>query len=198
MDPGSSDRSSRTELQGVSFLSEAGAVRDAVHDAKAAVRYVVQHAAELGIDPHRIAVEGASAGAIISASLPFVDEGGSGTPGPPSNVSAAIAMSGTIWPFLLKAADASVPPASVPPYFDIHGDEDNRVYPFLGQMTFNFLNALGVVPSLNQLAIVRGGGHICWGDSPAVNADAREVLRPHLLGFLAENLRLHTGQIAAC
>ena len=105
----------RRMTKGVAFLSEVGAVRDSVHDAKAAIRYAVQHANELGIDPHRIAVEGASAGAIISASLPFVDEGSGGNAGFRSNVSAAIAMSGTIWPFLLKAADASLLPASVPP-----------------------------------------------------------------------------------
>ena len=108
-------RSGRYMSKGVAFLSEVGAVRDSVHDAKAAIRYVVQHADELGIDPHRIAVEGASAGAIVSASLPFVDEGSSGNAGFRSNVSAAIAMSGTIWPFLLKAADESMLPASVPP-----------------------------------------------------------------------------------
>jgi predicted esterase len=182
--------------QGVAFLSEVGAVRDSVYDAKAAVRYAVRHAAELGIDPHRIAVTGGSAGAIISASLPFVEEGDSGNPGFPSNVSAAISISGTIWPFLLKAADSSIAGATVPPYFDVHGDEDNRVYPFLGQMTFNYLHALGVTASRNQLAIVRGGGHVPWGDSPEVNAMARDVLRPHLVGFLAEHLRLHAGQIA--
>lgn len=101
--------------KGVAFLSEVGAVRDSVHDVKAAIRYVVCHADELGIDPHRIAIEGASAGAIISASLPFVDEGSSGSAGFLSNVSAAIAVSGTIWPFVLKAADDLLPPTSVPP-----------------------------------------------------------------------------------
>jgi hypothetical protein len=104
-----------TPAKGVAFLSEVGAVRDSVHDAKAAIRYAVRHAAELGIDPHRIAVEGASAGAIISASLPFVDEGSSGNAGFRSNASAAIAMSGTVWPFLLKAADESLQPSSVTP-----------------------------------------------------------------------------------
>lgn len=104
-----------TPAKAVAFLSEVGAVRDSVHDAKAAIRYAVRHAAELGIDPHRIAVEGASAGAIISASLPFVDEGSSGNAGFRSNASAAIAMSGTVWPFLLKAADESLPPSSVTP-----------------------------------------------------------------------------------
>ncbi len=81
-------------------------------------------------------------------------------------------------------------------YFDIHGDEDNRVYPFLGQMTHYYLRSLGVPPARNQLAIVRGGGHVPWGDAPAVNAAARQVLRPQLLGFLAQHLRLHAGQVA--
>ncbi len=42
-------------------------VVDCVQDARAAVRYVRAHAAELGIDPHRLAVGGASAGGHLAA-----------------------------------------------------------------------------------------------------------------------------------
>lgn len=81
-------------------------------------------------------------------------------------------------------------------YFDIHGDDDNRVYPFLAQMTYYYLRSLGVVTSRNQLAIVPGGGHVPWGGTLAVNEEARKVLRPHLLSFLAQHLRLHASQNA--
>ena len=175
---------------GVAFLSEVGSVTDAVHDAKAAVRYVKTHSASLGVDPNRIAVQGASAGAIIAASLSYVDEGDSGNPGPSSNVSAAIGLSGTIWPFLLKKEDSSMPPDAIAPYFDVHGSADDRVYPFLARMTYNYLKSIGVAPSRNRLAIVEGGGHVCWGDEPALNAQARRTLRPHLTAWLVDALGL--------
>ena len=46
---------------------------DCVHDAKSAMRWVRGHAAELGIDPHRIAAGGGSAGGHLAAFVGMVD-----------------------------------------------------------------------------------------------------------------------------
>lgn len=54
-------------------------VRGAVADARAALDYLVAHAAELGIDPQRIAAGGGSSGGQLAAAL------GSGLPGAAAN-----------------------------------------------------------------------------------------------------------------
>lgn len=48
-------------------------VYDCVRDARSAVRYVRKHAAELGIDPNRIVVNGGSAGGHLAASTALFD-----------------------------------------------------------------------------------------------------------------------------
>ena len=48
-------------------------LRDCISDCKSAIRYLRQHAAELGIDPQRIAVLGDSAGGHLAACLALVD-----------------------------------------------------------------------------------------------------------------------------
>merc|ERR1711933_451233 len=77
-------------------------VKHAVYDLKAAVRFVVRHADEYGIDPDRIATWGTSAGAIATTSMEFIPEpGDSGNPGFPTNVNAHVLLSGAVWPFVL-------------------------------------------------------------------------------------------------
>eukprot|EP00438_Fugacium_kawagutii_P004478 Skav232401 [mRNA] locus=scaffold1077:664272:664718:- [translate_table: standard] len=117
-------------LDGSTYLVQVAAVRDAVHDAKAAVRYIVEHAATFGVDPHRIAAWGESAGGITAASLnALASEGSSGNPGARSNVSAAVSISGTMWPFLVAAPRNH--PRDVAPWFDVHGTKDSTVFAFL-------------------------------------------------------------------
>lgn len=104
------------------------AVKDAQHDAQAAVRYARAHAATLGIDPNRIAVGGMSAGAITSLMVAFNpnDPGSSGTPEVSSAVQAAISHAGTYAPVLLGA----FPQPGAPPIAMYHGTSDEQVpYP---------------------------------------------------------------------
>lgn len=49
-------------------------VYDCVKDGRSAIRYLRQHAAELGIDPHHIAVCGGSAGGHVAASTALFDD----------------------------------------------------------------------------------------------------------------------------
>jgi acetyl esterase/lipase len=68
-----------------------------IHDVKAAIRWMRANAAELGIDPDRIAIEGNSAGAhlaLLAAGTPGVDEleGEGGHPGTPTDVAAVIGV----------------------------------------------------------------------------------------------------------
>jgi len=74
----------------------AAAIWGAQHDAQAAVRWVRAHAAQLGVDPNKIAAGGFSAGAITALNLAYHadDPGTSGNPGYSSRVSAAVAASG--------------------------------------------------------------------------------------------------------
>lgn len=48
------------------------------------------------------------------------------------------------------------------PFFDVHGDQDGRVYPFLADFTARYLEHLGVQPSKNRLA----------GEEPGVSSVA--------------------------
>lgn len=72
------------------------AIRDAWHDAQAAVRFLRANAATYGVDPTRIAIGGSSAGAITALNVLYgPDEvGSSGNPGYASTVRAAVSLSG--------------------------------------------------------------------------------------------------------
>lgn len=70
----------------------------AVHDVKAAVRWMRSHAAEYGIDPRALGAIGGSAGAHLVAMLATTQardlEGDGGNPATPSEVQAVVAMGG--------------------------------------------------------------------------------------------------------
>jgi acetyl esterase/lipase len=81
------------------------AMRDAQHDAQAAIRFLRARGADFGIDPDRIAVAGIATGGAVAlrvAASPD-DPGLSGTPGPSSGVAGAVSVS---------AADASATTAA--------------------------------------------------------------------------------------
>lgn len=90
-----------------------------LHDAKAAVRYLRHYSETFGIDPHRLAVWGESAGGHLAALVGLVTgredlEGAIGVPGDDSRVSAVIDWYGvsdvTTMPSI---GDAFVPPGVV-------------------------------------------------------------------------------------
>ena len=100
------------------------AALEAQHDAQAAVRWLRRNAAAYRIDTDRIAMAGASAGAVTSvlAATHSEDPGTSGNSGYPSNIRAAVSISGGMpTNDLINAGDAST--------LFIHGTED-RVVPY--------------------------------------------------------------------
>jgi acetyl esterase/lipase len=100
------------------------AALEAQHDAQAAVRWLRANAATYRIDTSRIAMAGASAGAVTSvlAATHSEDPGTSGNPGFASDIRAAVSVSGGMpTNELIDAGDA--------PTMFIHGTED-RVVPF--------------------------------------------------------------------
>lgn len=157
------------------------AIRDAVRDVQAAVRFIVNDTTKFGIDPQRIVAWGESAGAIIAASMNLVDSKDVEA-GLPSNITAAVGLSGCIWPFLLT--DTENHKWRYTPWFDVHGSHDTIVFGFLASVTYTFLESLGASPASNRLAWVPGAGHVPWSE------DVRRVLRPQIQAFLMKALKL--------
>jgi acetyl esterase/lipase len=95
-------------------------IRDAGHDAQAAVRYFRAHAATYGIDPDRIVVGGYSAGAVTALWANFNEELAEEAPwgDQPSGVSAALSLAG---------AYGGTPVPGDPPIAMFHGDGDTTV-----------------------------------------------------------------------
>jgi len=179
-------------LEGVQGLPPTSSVRDAVFDAKAAVRFLVRHAASYGVDPDRIAAWGTSAGAIIAATMNSVpEEGHSGSSGYSSNVTASVGISGTLWPFLLAGGGDRREQAASTPWLDVHGDRDLLVPSFLAPMTYLFRRAWGAPAAANRLLWVPGGGHEPW-TQPARpgEQEPRALMRPHIQAFLVQWLGL--------
>jgi pimeloyl-ACP methyl ester carboxylesterase len=94
----------------------------AQHDAQAVVRWLRANAATYKIDTSRIAVAGASAGAVTSLLVDWrpEDPGDSGNPGPSSKVRAAVSVSGGTPTNEFITADDG-------PALFIHGTEDHVV-----------------------------------------------------------------------
>jgi dipeptidyl aminopeptidase/acylaminoacyl peptidase len=141
----------------------------AQHDAQAAVRWLRANAASYRIDPDRIAMAGASAGAVTSvlAATHSEDPGTSGNPGYPSTIRGAVSVSGGVpTNELIDSGDA--------PTLFIHGTED-AVVPFdwALQNAAALYNA-GVFTVLEPL---EGAGH-------GLNADYRQLIDEQSSYFL--------------
>ena len=150
-----------------------------IHDVKAALRWMRANADELGIDPHRIAVEGNSAGAhlaLLAAGTPGHPdlEGEGGNPGTPTHVSAAIGvyaptlfshgdqqrgsitLASLIEAGTAEAAAAASPLTHVrpgfPPTLLIHGTQDELVPVHASLVMYEALAEAGVPAELHLYA----------------------------------------------
>ena len=123
----------------------------AQHDAQAAVRWLRANAATYRIDPNRIAMGGASAGAVTSvlAATHSEDPGTSGNPGYPSTIRGAVSVSGGI------PTNEIVNEGDAPTLF-IHGTEDN-VVPF--EWALQNAAAMYNLGIFTVLEPIEGAGH---------------------------------------
>lgn len=99
------------------------AMTDAYDDAKAAVAWVRANAATYRLDPNRVAVAGASAGAITALQVGYTPSraAGEGTPSDPSHANAVLSMAGFWLPNVVEPGE--------PPAFMAHGTAD-PIIPF--------------------------------------------------------------------
>ncbi len=132
------------------------AALEAQHDAQAAVRWLRSNAATYRIDTDRIAMGGASAGAVTSvlAATHSEDPGTSGNPGQPSSIRAAVSVSGgTPTNELIDAGDS--------PTLFIHGTED-PVVPY--QWAVQNAAAMYNLAILTVLEPIEGARHGLTGE----------------------------------
>jgi dipeptidyl aminopeptidase/acylaminoacyl peptidase len=132
----------------------------AQHDAQAAVRWLRANAATYGIDTSRIAIAGASAGAVTSLLVDWrpEDPGTSGNPGPSSAVRAAVSVSGgTPTNEFITAGDG--------PALFIHGTEDQVVPYQWAVQNAAAMHNLGILTVLEPL---EGEGHGLAGEYGAL------------------------------
>jgi acetyl esterase/lipase len=129
------------------------AIVDARHDAQAAVRFLRANADTYDIDTSRIAVAGTSAGAITALNVAYSpeDPGASGNPGYPSDVRAAVSLSG--------ARILSTPNAGEPPVLLFHGTADTLVPYSAAVNTVDSARAAGLLASITAW---EGQGHVPW------------------------------------
>ena len=127
----------------------------AIHDGQAAVRWLRANAARYRIDPHRIAIGGESAGAILATGVGMLSEapGGGGNPSQPSYVNGWISISGGVPGGIF--ADGRDAPGLL-----FAGTED-RVVPYSWSAeTADALRRKGVLAVFKTL---EGAGHVPWG-----------------------------------
>jgi para-nitrobenzyl esterase len=127
------------------------AALEAQHDAQAAVRWLRANAATYRIDTSRIAMGGGSAGAVTSvlAAIHSEDPGTSGNPGYPSNIRAAVSVSGGVpTNDLINKGDA--------PTLFIHGTEDHVVPYAWAAQNAAAMYRLGIFTVLEP---IEGAGH---------------------------------------
>lgn len=93
-------------------------INDAYEDAAAAVAWLRAHAADYRIDPERVVVGGASAGAITALQVGYTPDrsAGEGVPSDPSHADAVLSMAGAWLPSVVEPGE--------PPVLMAHGTSD--------------------------------------------------------------------------
>lgn len=144
-------------LQNKSNMSYGIAITQAMHDAKAAVRFFRKYAEQLRIDTEKIAVLGGSAGAVTALYVAYLREteyeGNSGNEGYSSNVSACVDLWGGLFKNVTEI-DAGEPPVCI-----VHGTED-KVVPFS--------EAINITERCNETGVyyefypIKNEGHAPW------------------------------------
>jgi acetyl esterase/lipase len=160
----------RTEAQ--LFADPTSTIRDAVDDAKAAVRWLRSQAVTYRLDTARVAIGGASAGGFTALGVAYLPgEGSSGTPGGSSRVRAVASFwGGMLDPTVIDAGEA--------PVFIVHGTAD-AVVPY-AQATAIQARALAVgVPV--ELRTMTGAGHTHWAPMADYLTWLSAFLRTHLV-----------------
>jgi dienelactone hydrolase len=140
----------------------------AQHDAQAAVRWLRSKADVYRVDTDRIAMGGGSAGAVTSLLVSWRanDPGDSGNPGYPSNVAAAVSVSGGV------PVDGFIDTGEPPAIF-FHGTED-QVVPFAWAAS-NAATMFYEKGIYTVFQAFEGEGHGI-GNSPLVNQQASYFL----------------------
>jgi acetyl esterase/lipase len=154
---------------------QVGGIRDAVHDARAAVRWVRANSAARRFDASRIAVLGSSAGAITGLFAAYEDawgEGSSGSPGFSSDFKAIV----DFWGSLPGTAD-SVMQAGEPPLLIFHGTLDTTVPYTEAQELVARAVQVGLT---HRLVTLSGQGHAAWNNVPLFEAELTPFLYQHL------------------
>lgn len=141
----------RSEIQAIS--DPVGTIRDAVDDAKAAVRWLRSQAATYRLDVTRFAIGGASAGGFTAMGVAYLEgEGNSGTPGESSAVRAVASF----WGGMLDVNELE---AGEAPVFLVHGTAD-AVVPYSASTSVQArAQAVGVPVELRTMT---GAGHTHW------------------------------------
>lgn len=155
---------------------------DALHDAKAAVRYMIKNAAKLRLDSSRVAVFGSSAGAVLAymlASVTSAGEGKSGNAGYPSNITAFASLSGELPPMFLDEMSAGAAP-----FVEVHGTKDGAIPYANATETKRLADAAGVE---NLFYTIEGAGHVPWAD-----LEGNATMMFGLFNFLSTHLDLPT------
>jgi acetyl esterase/lipase len=165
---------------------------DAVADARAALRWVQDHAEELGIDPAKMAVAGSSAGGHLAlwTGIAQTPPGSNPNEAPLRKPAALIMLSAVSDTSILKGytpkrfgehAEALSPrhqlEAQMPPMLLFHGDADETVP---CQQTIDLDTALKAGGNSSELVIVPGGSHAFVSQLPEWKAKTKEIIREFL------------------